>query len=158
MTQYFTTKVSYKKDDEKTGKIKKVTESFLVNSLSVTEAENRILNWLPSNYKEQDVVGANKSTVIDIFKHGDSEKWFLARIADPIEDDKGNIKKTYFYVLVNGDDIIAAGKNIKENFKGSVSDYDINSLVSTNIIVDEELISEPTRDGEYTINENDSLV
>src|SRR5690242_16017851 len=91
------------KEGSKKESSKIVTEDYLIQALSVTEAEAKILNWCPSTTRDPEVKGVNMSTVTDIFKNGAAEDWFLARIADPIEDKEGKVKMTFFYVMVNGE-------------------------------------------------------
>lgn len=143
--QYYTVKLKSRqpipgKEGSSEEGSKSVTEDYLVQALSVTEAEAKVLNWCPSTIREPEVKSVGTSNVVEIKKHGDAEDWFLTRIADPIEDKSGKVKLTFFFVMINGTDLINAATSLKENFKGTVSDYEINSITKSKIIVDEDLI------------------
>jgi hypothetical protein len=62
---YFTVSVKVSHEDDK-GKIKKVTERYLVDAMSVTEAEARVTKALEDYPNEFEIVSASTSRIIDV--------------------------------------------------------------------------------------------
>jgi hypothetical protein len=137
MDSFFIVEIKRKVKGEKQTKI--VLERYVCNSETVTEAEARTIGWIPANYGEYTIKGATKSSLQQMLISPEKEKFFVARIGDTIETKGGGSKIEYFQALVNGNDIIDACNSIKANFKGSVSDYHIASIMETKIIYDEDL-------------------
>lgn len=65
MTKYFTVNVKFKRENDK-GKIKTVTERFLVDSMSVTEAEARVVKHLESCADEYQISSAGESRILEV--------------------------------------------------------------------------------------------
>lgn len=66
MSQYFQVKVQFTIEDEK-GKIKKQNLNYLVDSLSVTEAEARVTEFLNSQGESAfEVKAANASSIVNV--------------------------------------------------------------------------------------------
>jgi hypothetical protein len=65
MTKYFTVNVKFKRENDK-GKIKTVTERFLVDSMSVTEAEARVVKHLESCVDEYQISSASESRILEV--------------------------------------------------------------------------------------------
>jgi hypothetical protein len=68
MAQYFTVKAVFEIEDNK-GKVKKQTETYLVDAMSVTEAEARITEYLSERGESEfEVKSASKSNIISVIK------------------------------------------------------------------------------------------
>jgi hypothetical protein len=68
MAQYFTVKAVFEIEDNK-GKIKKQTEQYLVDAMSVTEAEARITDYLASRGENDfEVKSASKSNIVSVIE------------------------------------------------------------------------------------------
>lgn len=68
MAQYFTVKAVFETEDNK-GKIKKQTESYLVDAMSVTEAEARITKYLSERGENDfEIKSASKSTIVSVIE------------------------------------------------------------------------------------------
>ena len=140
MTYYnVKTKHSLAKEGGETGDIIRVVRTYLVASDSVTGAEAKILEWMPDNYKEAVVESATKSNIVEVFKHGESDNYFMAKVGDQTEDDKGKVKVNYFFILVNGEDVPDAASNLKENYQGNTNSYVISAVGVTTLQYDEDL-------------------
>ena len=65
--QYFQVKVQFKTEDEK-GKVKKENVSYLVDAMSVTEAEARITSYLTKEKQEHEfeVKSASESKILEV--------------------------------------------------------------------------------------------
>ncbi len=68
MAQYFTVKAVFEVEDAK-GKIKKQTEQYLVDAMSVTEAEARITEYLSERGENDfEVKSASKSNIVSVIE------------------------------------------------------------------------------------------
>lgn len=68
MTQYFTVKAVFEVEDAK-GKVKKQTETYLVDAMSVTEAEARITGYLTDRGENEfEIKSASKSNIASVIK------------------------------------------------------------------------------------------
>jgi hypothetical protein len=68
MAQYFTVKAVFETEDNK-GKIKKQTEVYLVDAMSVTEAEARITLYLTDRGENDfEVKSASKSNIVSVIE------------------------------------------------------------------------------------------
>ena len=64
--QYFQVKVQFKVEDDK-GKIKKQTETYLVDAMSVTEAEARLTTYLTERGENDfEIKSASKSNIVSV--------------------------------------------------------------------------------------------
>jgi len=62
---YFTVSVKMSHEDDK-GKIKKTTQRYLVDAMSVTEAEARIIKALEDCPSEFEIVSASTSRIVEV--------------------------------------------------------------------------------------------
>jgi len=68
MAQYFTVKAVFETEDNK-GKIKKQTEVYLVDAMSVTEAEARITEYLSERGENDfEVKSSSKSNIVSVIE------------------------------------------------------------------------------------------
>lgn len=67
MTKYFTASVKFKRENDK-GKVKMVTERYLVNSMSVTEAEARVVKFLESCPDEYQISSVGESRILEVIE------------------------------------------------------------------------------------------
>jgi hypothetical protein len=66
--KYFLAKVQFITEDERSGKLKKVMVQYLVDAMSCTEAEARVVKYLDgvSNYEVKSVAESPVSAVIHV--------------------------------------------------------------------------------------------
>ena len=137
MHNFFECKIRYEKVMED-GKNKKVTESYLVDALSFTEAEKRIIDEMkPFITGEFTVEAIKRYNITDLFEteDTDADKWFKVKINYITLDEKsGREKKTASYMLVQAADIKDAQKRFEEGMKGAMADYQVEKIVETKIM------------------------
>mgnify|MGYP001049183593 CR=1 FL=1 len=137
MHTWFECKIRYEKLMEN-GMNKKVTEPYLVDALSFTEAEARIIEemtpFISGGFTVSDIKRANYSEVF--FSDEESaDRWFKCKLAFITLDEKsGAEKKTFTQVLVQAADLRDAVKKLDEGMKGTLADYLIASVVETALI------------------------
>ena len=125
-------KIRYEKTMEN-GMNKKVTEPYLVDALSFTEAEARILELVsPYMSGEFSVADIKRVNYTEVFDNENGDRWFKAKLQFIMLDEKNGMeKKTSTNVLVQANDIREAIKHIDEGMKGTMADYIIASVAET---------------------------
>ena len=117
------------------GITKKVTELYLVDALSFTEAEGRITKEMKPFYSgDFDVVTIKRTNYSEIAENDKGDKWFRAKLLYITLDDKGREKKTATHFIVRATDINNAHSVVVEHMKGSFMDYEISTLDETKIM------------------------
>lgn len=135
MNNWFEVKVKYEKIDER-GAVKKVTEPYLVDALSFTEAEARAITELEP-YLSGEFIISNiaRANYTDLFPFDDGDRWFKCKIAYvSIDEEKGTEKRKTSYVLVQANDVKHAWENLTTAMADSVVDYEVNSIQETAIM------------------------
>lgn len=132
---YFECKISYEKMMEN-GMQKKVTEPYLVDALSFTEAEARIIEELkPFISGEFTVASIKRSNLSDIFFDPIGDRYFLAKVEYITLDEKsGAEKKTSVNMLVQAEEIQEAKDNLEKGMKGTLSDWVLVAIKETKIM------------------------
>jgi hypothetical protein len=144
MHTWFECKIRYEKVMEN-GMNKKVTEPYLVDALSFTEAEARIIEeispFISGEFTVADIKRANYS---ELFNDETGDRWFRCKLQFVTLDEKsGAEKKTSTNVLVQAGDLREAVKNLDEGMKGTMADYVIASVAETAIMDVYPYSSEP---------------
>lgn len=134
---WFECKIRYEKTMEN-GMEKKVTEPYLVDALSFTEAEARIIEeitpFISGEYTVSDIKRANYSELF-FAEEQKADRFFKAKLNFITLDEKsGSEKKTATNILVQAADLRDAVKKIDQGMKGSMADYVIASVVETQIM------------------------
>lgn len=135
MANWFECKIRYDKTQEN-GSIKKVTEPYLVDALSFTEAEARIIEeQAPFVSGEVDVNAVKRTKIGEIFFDDSADKWYLVKVAFITIDEKTAVeKRSVSQVLVAGSDFKGAYDNFMEGMKGTMADFEIVSIAETPIM------------------------
>ena len=134
---WFECKIRYEKtmDD---GLQKKVTESYVVDALSFSEAEERIIEemsaYISGDFTVQDI---KKAAYGEIFFSDDAsaDRWYKAKLQFITIDEKTeNEKRSNVTYLVQAGSLEGARKNIDEVMGGTMIDYVISGLNDTTIM------------------------
>ena len=134
---WFECKIRYEKTMEN-GMVKKVTEPYLVDALSFTEAEARIIEemkpFISGEFTVSDIKRANYSELFFSDEEA-ADRWFKSKLLFITLDEKsGNEKKVASNVLIQASDLRDAVKKLDEGMKGSMADYEIASMAETAIM------------------------
>ena len=145
MKHWFECKIRYEKTMEN-GMNKKVTEAYIVDALSFTEAEARIIEemtpFISGEFTVSDIKRANYS---ELFFSDEiaADRWFKCKLTFiTLDKNSGAEKKTSTNVLVQASDLRDAVKKVDEGMKGSMSDYIISSIAETTIMDVYEYVAE----------------
>lgn len=154
---WFECRIRYVKSGED-GKEKKIVESYLLDAMSYTEAEGRMLMVLDSmGQNAYEISSLKKSNVTEIVESNDAndDKWFKGRVAIIDADQiSGKEKSSFIYFLIAAKDLERALGNLKKSLSTYVVPYEIVSLTDTNFVdvlpyfpVAEENMSPLTEEG-----------
>ena len=137
MSQWFECKVKYDRMMEN-GVMKTVSEPYLVDALSFTEAEARITDKMqPYISGEFTVTDIKRARLAYVFESEDAaaDRWFKAKVAYITLDEKsGAEKRTNQNVLVQATDFRDAVKVLDKNMEGTLGDWVIVSIAETPIM------------------------
>lgn len=137
MKEYFECVVKFEKTMEN-GLVKKVSEPYIVDALSFTEAEKRFLEYIEpymsGEYEVKAVKRANYSEIVSATDE-DADKWFKAKVAFITLDEKTGIeKKSAQNMLVQAADLRDAVKRLDKHMEGTLADYEISAVAETAIM------------------------
>ena len=134
---WFETKIRYEKtiDD---GSQKKVSESYVVDALSFTEAENTIIEemsaYISGDFKVTDLKQASYGEIF--FSDVDSDdKWYKCKLQFITIDEKTEKeKRSNVTYLVQANNLPMAVKHVDEVTNGTMIDYAIVTVQETQIM------------------------
>lgn len=135
MHNWFECKIQSEKTAED-GKQKKVTDTYLVDAMSFTEAEARVIKEVePYMTGEYTVSNIKRSKIQELFDAIEGDRWYKAKVLFTIIDpDKGREKKVAASMLVQASNIEDALRRLHEGMKGTMSDYEIAMITDTPIL------------------------
>lgn len=135
MALWIETKVRFDKTMEN-GRVKKVTEPYLVDALSFTEAEARIIEEVTPFISEDFKVSAVKKTnIAEIFRDDSGDKWYKVKVGFITIDEKSAVeKRKASYILVQASDFKNAYDNFLSGMKGTMADFEIAAITETPIM------------------------
>ena len=135
MANWFECKVRYDKMMEN-GLVKKVNEPYMVDALSFTEAEARIIEeQTPFISGDFSVSAVKRTKISEIFRDDTADKWYLVKVAFITIDEKTAAeKRSVSQILTAGSDFKNAYDNFMNGMKGTMADFDIVSITETPIM------------------------
>jgi hypothetical protein len=135
MLNWFECKIKYEKTVEE-GKIVKVNETYLVDALSFTEAEARINTEMkPFISGEFIVSNIRRARINELFSNENGDKWYRSKVYFiSMDEEKGIEKRTACTMMVQANNVKEAWDGLQEGMKGSMADYEVASIVETQIM------------------------
>lgn len=134
MNLLFQTKVRYSKVLE-SGKEKKVTENYLLDAVSFSDAEERINKEMePYISGEFSISGISISRIGEVLKSEGQVNYKAKVTFITLDEEKGVEKRASTYILVAADNVAEANQFVNESFKDCVSDYEISGITDSGII------------------------
>lgn len=134
---WFECKIRYEKIMED-GLPKKINEVYVVDALSFSEAEERIIEEMSSYISgEIEIMDVKIAPYREIFFADDSlaDQWFKAKLSFITIDERSNKeKRTSMMYLVNAGNISSAINNIDKVMSGTMIDYVTTSISATKIM------------------------
>lgn len=131
MALWFESSVRYDKTLEN-GSVKRVTEKYLLDALSFTEAEARTIeNIKPYMSGEYTIPALKKTKIAEVF-FGHGDRYYLFKVAFVTIDEKtAQEKKSVTLMLIKAYDIEGAKVNFLDAMKGTVADFEVVSIAET---------------------------
>lgn len=135
MNSWFEVKMKYTKqlDD---GRLKRVTEPYLIDATSFTEAEARAYEEVGEFVKGEFIITAiTRKEYADIFHYEDEEDWYESKLTYiSVDEDSGKEKKTTNNFLVTACSVKQAYDRINESLSDMTVDYEITSTSLTKLV------------------------
>lgn len=133
---WFECKIRYEKVMED-GLPKKINDVYVVDALSFSEAEERIIEEMSSYISgEIEIVDVKIAPYREVFFADDNlaDQWFKAKLSFITIDERTNKeKRTSTMYLVNAGNISSAINNIDKVMSGTMIDYVTTSISATKI-------------------------
>lgn len=135
--EWFETKIRYEKvmDD---GLQKKITEQYVVDALSFTEAENTIIEEMSSFISGEFLITDIKKTAYKEVFFSDNprdDRWYKVKVQFIIIDEKtGKEKLSAITYLVQSNTLQNAVQNIEEVMNTGMQDWKLASIAETTLI------------------------
>ena len=136
MRTWFLAKVKYQKEDQETGLLKSVTEPYLFDAMSYTEAETRVYEELADSIRgELSVPRITKTKYIDVIRYDDSDIWHRCKVTYFVADgDSGKERKVTNLLLVTAHDVKQAYDRIRESLSTMMVSFRVPEVVETPIV------------------------
>lgn len=131
---WFLVKVKYAKENEE-GLLKQVTEQYLVDSTTFTEAEafiyDKVGDMIRGNFQ---ITHESKSNIVDVFFYEDSDIWHKCKVTYIVSDgDNGKEKKITQYMIVTANDVRDAYDRIQESLSNMLVSFRVPEITETAI-------------------------
>lgn len=140
MATWFICKVKYQKQDEK-GRATNVSEQYLVDALSFTEAEARIYEKLGSVISGEFFINnISKSNLTDVFYYEDADVWYKCKMTYALEvegssrQSGGKEKKVVNYVLLTAANVKQAYERVYESLDNMLVEFQVPDVVESPIV------------------------
>lgn len=163
MRTWYLAKVKYAKENEE-GLLKSISEQYLIDAVSVTEAEAIIYERLASQIRgDFQVTGITKSNIVDVFEYEDSDLWHKCKITYLLADgESGKEKRVTQYMILTADDVQEAWRRIHESLSNMLVSFRVPEIVESPIIEvfpyhKEEELNEPIPSNFRPIPKDDLL-
>lgn len=124
----------YKLQDD--GTAKRVSETYVTDAVSISDAEAKITEHLTAYYNEFEIVNISQTSFSEVVFSNDNlaDKWYKARLKFILLDESsGKEKYTSVNYLLQSVTTQEAMNGIREFMKGFTDDYTIVSISETNI-------------------------
>lgn len=135
MHNWFLSKVQYEKTLEN-GMQKKVTEQFLIDALSFTEAEAKTIEELkPYISDEFTIQDISRYPLSELYFNDNGDRFYKSKVAFISLDERtGTEKKTKVNILAQASDLQEAKDIIVKGMEGTQADYEIVEVKETLIL------------------------
>ena len=135
MRIWFLCKVKYAKETED-GLLKSISEQYLVDAVSFTEAEAILYDRLGSQIRgDFQVTGISKSNIVGVFFYEDADIWHKCKVSYLVADgDSGKEKKVTQYMIVTAEDVKQAYDRIQESLSTMLVSFRVPDITESPIL------------------------
>ena len=135
MNTWFECTAKYSKMGED-GREMNVSETYLLDAVSFTEAETRIYKELVSMVSgEFTVTRISKTKLAEIIPSESGDRWYKAKVTFiTFDEESGKEKRVSQFVLVFSDNVRNAYDQVIEAMKGMMADFEIGGITESPIV------------------------
>lgn len=135
MNTWFECTAKYIKMDEN-GHERKVSETYLLDALSFTEAESRIYKELQTMVSGEFLITKiAKTNISEIIPDDNGDRWYKAKVGFiTVDEESGKEKRISQSILVFSDNTVNAGNQIVEAMQGMMADFEIIGINESTIL------------------------
>lgn len=134
MAQWIEVKVRYDKMTD-SGKTVKVTDPYLVDAVSCTETEARVVEEMTSFVNDFNVLNVGKTKISEIFWDETGDRFYKVKVNFITIDEKSGVeKRKASFILVQASTFTDALANFNKGMKGTMADYEIEAIAETKIV------------------------
>jgi len=146
MPTWFQGTIKYQKEEIVTDRqgdqvrLKTITEAYLVDAVSYTDAEARLYQEVPANSPDFQVARISKMKLADVFQienggdDGPGDNWYKAKVIFTTEDDKGREKKIVNQMLINASTVKQAYERLEDSLKTILMPSEITDINKTPLL------------------------
>ncbi len=136
MNQYFEVKATYQKLDQKTGKNKKVTETYFIDTVTFGDSEEKIHKVLEESISgEFTVKSISRSNVSEVLAYDSGEYWFKVKMRfEDVDPESGKAKLVNNYLLVPADTSKEAYERCQEHLESMIVPFTLPDIKETKIV------------------------
>ncbi|MCQ2203181.1 MAG: DUF4494 domain-containing protein [Bacteroidales bacterium] len=136
MLTLFECKIRYMKPDERSGKDKRVTEAYLFDAITYTEAEERVYKEMPQYISgEFAIASIRKAKYAEVLPSDDGDRWYKVKISFLMVDEaSGREKRVSQMILVLASDVKDAVDKTIAGMNGDTDDFEVNMVMETAIM------------------------
>lgn len=132
---WYECKVKYRKTHE-TGEQKVTTDTYLLDAVSYTEAEARLIEEMKA-YTNEDfrIMNIKVANFAEVHPFENSDRWFKSKVSlVALDEESGKEKKTNMYILVQANDVKEAFENTTKAMETTMGDFTIPSIIESPIL------------------------
>ncbi len=154
MTDWFTVKIKYLKQNPEDGSIQSKSEAYMLNALSFTEAEARLQGILEDYIPEYNLLACAKTNIQDVIIDEAFDYFYKVKVSYISSDpDSGKEKKINENYVIQADGLKDAYEKMENRLHGSIVEWEIPSISKTTLVdvfpyLDEKVIENKTQEHE----------
>ena len=135
MNTWFECTAKYSKMGED-GREKKVSETYLLDAVSFTDAETRIYKELVSMVSgEFSVTRISRTNLAEIIPSETGDRWYKVKVTFiTFDEENGKEKRVSQFVLVFSNTVRNAYDQVMEAMKGMMADFEIGGITESPIV------------------------
>lgn len=133
--QYFEGKIKFIAQQDN-GLFKPQTELYLIDALTFTEAESRIIEeCAANNRKEMQLLTLRRSNILEVIEFGDTDVFHRTKVFYELVEEEGEkAKRVTIHFLVNASDPQEATERTREHLKEMLVPYTIEAAGLTKFV------------------------
>lgn len=135
MHNWFQCKVKYERNGED-GSVVKVSEAYLVDAMSFTEAEKRINEEMkPFISGEFLVADIKRARIAELFADENGDKWYRCKVNFiSLDEEKGVEKRVASTMFAQASTLKDALAVLEKGMQGTMADFEIAAITETNVM------------------------